>query len=244
MMDADSSTVIICWHTTLINPFAISFNMNLGEKAYRELYPDREEPRTISVKYSRAFSNYNANIRYSAKVIQFRLSYMWREVSEDIVLGLLQSLLVKMFKERTSTMYIELYDKFIKNLSTYAIKDTNDPTLEESFHRVNERYFGGFMEKPNLVWADANYRRLGSYEFATDTIRISSIFQEEKELMDYIMYHELLHKKLKFHSKEGRSFYHTRQFREMEHKFDNSRIEKDLEDFLRRKRMKDWFKWW
>lgn len=218
--------------------------MNIAERAFNELFPDRVESRPIIVKYSRAFSDYNANVKYSHNIIQFRLSYKWREVSDEIKIGLIQTLLLKLFKEKKNTVNIEFYDKFIKHLSTYAIKNMSDPILEESFKRVNEKYFNGFIEQPNLRWSDQNFRKLGSYEYATDTITISNIFEHEEELTDYIMYHECLHKKLKYYSKNGRSFHHTTKFREMEKQFENPNIEKKLNDFLRKLKMKNLFKFW
>ncbi|MEM4260331.1 MAG: hypothetical protein QXG00_03775 [Candidatus Woesearchaeota archaeon] len=218
--------------------------MNIAERALAELFPEKKEERTIIVKYSRAFSDYNANVKFSTSTIQFRLSYKWKEVSDEIKVGLIQMFLLKIYNEKKNTINIELYEKFIKHMSTYAVKNQSDPILEESFKRVNEKYFNGFIEQPNLKWSNQNFRKLGSYEYVTDTITISNIFEKEKELLDYIMYHECLHKKLKYYSKNGRSFHHTTLFREMEKKFDNPQIEKKLNEFLRKLRMRNLFKFW
>ncbi|MEK6876580.1 MAG: hypothetical protein AABX63_04155, partial [Nanoarchaeota archaeon] len=76
-------------------------------------------------------------------------------------------------------------------------------------------------EKPNLVWHNS-VRRLGSYEYGSDTISISRVLLEDSNLMDYVMYHEMLHKKFKFNSSNGRTCHHTKEFKEMERKFENS----------------------
>jgi hypothetical protein len=59
---------------------------------------------------------------------------------------------------------------------------------------------------------------------------------EECELIDFIMYHEMLHKKHGFGNFLKRS-YHNRQFRDDEKKFPNYRlIDKKLGELSRRKR--------
>lgn len=223
---------------------SFSVLMNLAERALRELFPDRHEPRKITVKYSRAFNPYNANVKYDRFGIEFRLSATWKEVSEEIVIGLLQSLFVKMYKKKKSTTAIQMYASFIKKLSVYSAPEHTDPVLEASFNRVNDTYFDGFMDRPNLVWGTASAYKLGSYEYATNTIMVSTLFKREEELLDYIMYHELLHKKLKYYEKNGRSFHHTSEFRKWEKKFGDPHIEEKLERFLKKHRFKNMFRLW
>jgi hypothetical protein len=43
-------------------------------------------------------------------------------------------------------------------------------------------------------------------------------------MMDYVMYHEMLHKKHKFSSKGSRIMHHTKEFRSSESAFPNSEI--------------------
>jgi hypothetical protein len=218
--------------------------MNVAEHALKELFPEHVERRVIILKYSKAFNNYNANVKYNLQKIEFRISHEWKDVDEDIVMGLLQMLFLKMFKQKKNTMYIDLYNSFIKKLSTYTRQDKDDPILDASFERVNTYYFDGFMDKPNLVWGTDSARKLGHFEYATNTIMISTLFKEEDELLDYIMYHELLHKKLKYSTTNGRSLHHSKKFKDKEAEFANKNIEKDLEHFLKRHRLRDVFRFW
>ena len=122
-----------------------------------------------------------------------------------------------------------------------------DPMLLESFDKVNEKYFSGFIELSNLKWGRDSIRKLGSYEYGSDTITISKIFMNaDKELLDCVMYHEMLHKKHKFHTKNGRSYHHTTEFSKQEKLFQNQKeIEKRINAFIRQHRRKrsflDWF---
>ena len=110
--------------------------------------------------------------------------------------------------------------------------------LEKSFDRVNERYFYNLLEKTNLKWGYPSLSKLGSYEYGTDTIMISKVLENtDKEILDYIMYHEMLHKKHKFTRKNNRNYHHTPEFRKKEKEFENSKlIEKKLRNLLTRKR--------
>ena len=210
---------------------------------------DLIQNRRVILNYSGHFSGYNANVKYTRTYITFNLSSSWRNVDEDIQSGLIESLAIRMFKIRgISTDKMKLYVSFMKGLSKYAKKYLYDPQLEESFNRVNEKFFSASMEKPNLVFATESFRKLGSYEYGTDTINISTIFKDlpkdesEQKFLDYVIYHELLHKKHTFNVKNGRHQAHTTAFRNDEKKFgmaDDVDMEKELNVWLRKKKSKN-----
>jgi hypothetical protein len=197
--------------------------MNIIHEAFKQLYPDKELKYNTSIKYSNKFKAYNSNVRITGNHLQFNLSKKWKEIDRNICIGLIQELLIKVFKESKKTLNIELYNSFIKKLHIAAPKTETHPILEDSFNRVNNKYFYGMIEKPNLKFGTYSRTKLGSYEYQTDTITISRIFENSpQELLDYIMYHELLHKKLKFYNQSGRSYHHTAEFKKRECEFENS----------------------
>lgn len=211
------------------------------KEAINELY--EEFPYSYSLKYSAKFKPYRANVRLRADNIQFNLSRKWKTVSKEIQIGLIQELLLKIMKNklkplRTNTQNIELYTIFMKKVHLTAPKTETNPILEESFNRVNEKYFYNLLEKTNLRWGYPSLSKLGSYEYGTDTIMISRILENaDKELLDYIMYHEMLHKKHKFTKRGSRNYHHTTEFKNKEKEFENSElIEKKLSSLLNRKR--------
>ena len=98
------------------------------------------------------------------------------------------------------------------------------------------------MEVPNLIWGKESTHKLGSYDYGTDTVTISTILKDDLELLDYVMHHEMLHKKHKFKSKYGRTHAHTKAFRDDEKKFPNQPIlERRLERLARRKKFLNFF---
>jgi hypothetical protein len=215
--------------------------VQLVQQAFRELYPDKEMP-GMELKYSRAFNGYNANVKYSRTLMRFNLSYAWKDVSEDIKIGLLQSLLNKIYKTSIKTINIELYEIFLKKVPSFTKKTESEPVLEESFKRMNEAYFAGMMLQPNLRFGGENFRTLGTYNYNEDTIMISQILMKDQNLMDYVMYHEMLHKKLRSEKRGKRTIHHSRHFRELERQYHDKDAEKKLQAFVRRERFRmSWF---
>ncbi len=206
--------------------------MNLLEQAHQEL--NLNTNKKLVLQYSGRFKGYNANIRMNQQEITINASKKWKGVSQDIQKGLMQELLTRLFKIKKQTIHMDLYHNFIKSMSKVAPKTQTHPILEQSFKRVNENFFNGMMEQPNLRTGNG-INRLGTYEYATDTITISKILMEDTELMDYIMYHELLHKKHQYTAKPGRQLHHSKKFKEDEKKFpDAELLEQELNRLVRK----------
>ncbi|MFP4656399.1 MAG: SprT-like domain-containing protein [Candidatus Woesearchaeota archaeon] len=216
--------------------------MDIIERAYRELFPDREFRYAVKVRFSAAFNDYNANIRFHQRknLIVVSLSKRWKEAPNDIRLGLVQELLLKMFGngDKRRTLEMDLYHLYMKNTHLIAEKNKIDEKLLESFKRVNSKYFDSEIEQTNLVWGRDSMRTLGRYEYGSDTIIISSIFKDAPDVfIDKVMHHEMLHKKHKFDVKNGRCTHHTSLFRREERNFENfENVEKEISDFIKRKK--------
>ncbi len=209
-------------------------------EAFQELYPEKELNYNISLKYSRKFKPYNANVKRYGNNLIFNLSRDWKKISKEIQIGLIQELMAKILHEKKSkTMNMELYNTFLKKIHIAIPKTKTDEILEESFNRVNDLYLNGMIDIPNLKWGSDSTSKLGSYEYGSDTITISTIFKNaEQKLLDYVMYHEMLHKKFKFESKNERTVHHSTEFRKMEAKFENrDLIEREISKLARKHRI-------
>jgi hypothetical protein len=95
--------------------------------------------------------------------------------------------------------------------------------LNEIFARVNTAYFGGLMPKPTLTWnRTLTARKFGHYQPGRDTIMMS-ITLDDPEVpafaLDFVMYHELLHKKHGSMTVNGRRLSHSPAFRAEERQF-------------------------
>lgn len=211
------------------------------KSAYEQLF---EKPCNYSTKltYSGKFSDYNANVRYNSKMIHMNLSREWEEHGEDLQIGIIQHLLAKMFKSKKRTWQMDVYEKFLQRVGDRKHITKVDETLKEYFDEINNKYFAGMLDNTNLCWGTESLGILGKYEYGSNTITISTIMKERPDLLAYVMYHEMLHKKLKFEHKGNRTFHHTKKFREEEAKFDLVNAEKELEKFIRSKKRK--FSFW
>lgn len=213
------------------------------EEAFILLYPEKSFTYIPSITYSGKFKDYNANVRLYGEILEFRLCKKWKHVAKEIQLGLIQELMLRLFNDTKDSLYVDLYNNFVRKLHVTIPKTKSDPVLAASFQRVNERYFLGLVEQPNLVWGHASKQKLGSYNFKSDTITISKVFLNLDPLfLDYVMYHEMLHKHHSYKAKGGRVRYHTAAFRRAEKAFQgHEEVEKALERKLRYLRMKQWF---
>jgi len=95
--------------------------------------------------------------------------------------------------------------------------------LDTVFERVNAAYFGGHLARPSLVWNQAlTHRKMAHYDYVTDTVMVSITLDAPTipdYVIDFVMYHELLHKALGTEIVNGRRRAHTPDFRSEERKF-------------------------
>jgi len=215
--------------------------MDLIIESYGRLFPDKLCPYDTQIEYNRRLSAFNANVKLRGNVISLNMNLQWKDIDEEIKIGLVQSLLLKILREKgekKQTMNINLYNNFIKNIPILTPKNVTDLVLEGVFLELNEKFFAGELEKPNLQWGQQAFRRLAHYNFHSDMITISETFREARpEILQYIMYHEMLHKKMAFTHREGRHSYHSPEFKYAEALFPgHEQIEKEIQQFVRKQK--------
>jgi hypothetical protein len=95
--------------------------------------------------------------------------------------------------------------------------------LEEVFEGLNERFFAGLMQRPNLTWSrSASRHSLGHFDAAHNTIVISKIFDRSDAppfAVEYILYHEMLHLRHPVQHRRSRRCVHSAAFRAEERRF-------------------------
>ena len=95
--------------------------------------------------------------------------------------------------------------------------------LEEIFHNLNRRFFQGQIPLLRLGWSRHNSRRiLGHYDSGHRTIIISRKLDSPsvpRYLVEYVVYHEMLHTRFPVERRGQRRLIHSRAFREAEKKF-------------------------
>ena len=211
--------------------------MNLIHESFRRLFPERQFAYETEMEYNRRLGDFNANINLHHNRITLHLNLQWKDIDDEIKIGLIQHLLLKIFKARAKTQNIQLYTNFIKNIPILTPKTKSDPALAEAFLRVNQQFFSNQIEMPNLAWGQDSSRKLACYNFHNDTITVSTLFRDSSpHILDYLMYHEMLHKHFQFNHTGSRHSYHSTEFREAERKYPYfETIDKEISKIIHRK---------
>lgn len=155
-----------------------------------------------------------------------RLHHMFRTADNGVV-GALFGYLKHRNRESSEVLseFIRLNNNLIRR-NPRRLK----PAIETSgrFHdlakyymSLNERYFGGKLDAA-ITWGNRarhrgyNHIRLGSYSFENALIRVHPALDRKwvpRYYVESIIYHEMLHADFGVRSKNGRSQYHTDEFR-------------------------------
>ena len=106
--------------------------------------------------------------------------------------------------------------------------------LDEMFATIDREYFSGKMLKPRLMWSGIlSHRKLGHYERTRDRVVLSQILDDRhipKYVVEFVLYHELLHKHHGFKWVNGRCLAHTPEFRRSAREFSHYQ---EAESFLK-----------
>lgn len=107
--------------------------------------------------------------------------------------------------------------------------------LDELFDKVNHEYFASSLVKPRLIWSQIKtYRKFGHYKPVRDRVMIAVTLDDARIsefVVEFVLYHELLHK---FHGAtwvNGRRMVHTPEFRRDERKF---KLYKEADEWLKK----------
>jgi hypothetical protein len=120
-----------------------------------------------------------------------------------------------------------------RNLSFRPVGASRD--LGEVFEYVNGCYFGGSVRQPDLAWTkESPSTRLGFYFEPLDILAINRVMDSERVpryVLEFVMFHELLHGVLEPGGTPMRRLHHTKEFREREREFP---MYSESEEWLRR----------
>ncbi|MEM0343199.1 MAG: hypothetical protein QXU73_02955 [Thermoplasmata archaeon] len=107
--------------------------------------------------------------------------------------------------------------------------------LKEVFHYVNTTYFGGGLPEPDFAWTNESAtRRFGFYSAPVNLLAVNSCLDSEsvpRYVLEFIVYHELLHHKQAGTGRPIKRVHHTREFKEQERRFTSFA---EAEQWLRR----------
>ena len=180
----------------------------------------------------------NHTIRIREAQIYVRIGDICREMPMVCHKGLAYILVGKLLRKKIPAGAREVYSAYVKSdavreraaaskrargrkVVTTSKGSVYD--LDEIFARVNAEYFGNEISKPVLTWsAKKTYRILGHHDATHETVAISrSLDSRDVPLyvVEYVLYHEMLHIYHPTKHVNGRRYNHTAAFKRDEQKF-------------------------
>lgn len=224
----------------------------LYEEAYRYFDPRREPP-PVEVRFY-PYVGINHTIRAREGRIYVRVGDICREMPLACHRGLAYILVGKLLRKRIPPGAREVYNAYIrsepireaaaesKRTRGTKVVTTSKGTvydLDELFGRLNDDYFGGAIERPTLTWSQRRtYRILGHHDAVHDHITISRSLDSmdvPRYVVEYVLYHEMLHIAHPTRHVNGRRYNHTAAFRRDERRFSHyAQAEKWIEQNVRR----------
>ena len=205
-------------------------------ECYRELRPRAPIP-PFRISFFR-FANVNNTIRLREGQALVRISDLLEAAPEPVLRSIAHILLAKLYRKPIEPGYATRYRRYVSSYEmtqrTHLVrqlrgrKQLNSPrghvwNLEEIFDELNLRFFFGLMGRPQMSWSrEVSRHLLGHYDPAHNTIIVSRIFDNPKLprfLVEYIVYHEMLHLKHPVKLRGSRRCVHPRAFQEDERLF-------------------------
>ena len=206
------------------------------EEAFQTFDRARETPE-IEVRFY-PYIGINHTIRVRHGKIFVRLAEICESMPLNEHRALAYILVAKLLRKKVPPAARDVYSNFIK---TQEIRDQATANkrakgrkiitsargeffdLDEIFEKLNAEYFRKSLPKPVLSWSSRKtYRILGHHDSAHETIIVSRSLDDKKVpefVVEYIVFHEMLHI---FHPtvhQNGRRYNHTPAFRRDERKF-------------------------
>lgn len=218
---------------------------------FRRLRPRTPLPE-IRVEF-RQFANVNSFIEWNEGGLEVRLSDLMASAPEPVQEALAWILLSKLFRRPVpaaqSYRYRRFWNRKDMSQALEAMRrergrkrmlppEGKTYNLIEIFENLNFRFFHGLMSRPEIGWsAKVSRSLLGHYDSAHHAIVISAFLDEPGtplEVLEYVLYHEMLHLRFPVERRGARRCVHTAEFRKAEDEFPEvDRVKRRLEELCR-----------
>jgi len=208
------------------------------------------KPRTaapaVRVEFCK-FANANSFIRWDEAGLQVRLADVLEGVPAQILEALANILISKLVRRPVPKIYAERYRRFLNRKemrrSLQLIKQmrgrkfVSGPQgehyhLDEIFEDLNARYFHGLMARPLLGWSRKPSRvMLGHYDPSHNAIILSKLLDRQsvpRHVVEYVLFHEMLHLRYPVEHRGARRCVHTREFKAAEKQFGRRKEAQEL----------------
>jgi hypothetical protein len=184
------------------------------------------------------FAGLRSTITVRGGALKVRVADVLEHASPLVLEALAEILLARVFRRRPSREARECYLAYTLRPAVRVEIDAargargtkrllpargRHHDLDEIFQSLNRRLFHGELAPARLGWSYQNARRiLGHYDSGHRTIMISRKLDGRdvpRHLVEYVVYHEMLHIRFPVERRGGRRVVHSREFREAEKRF-------------------------
>lgn len=184
------------------------------------------------------FAGLNHTIRIRKQKIYVRISDILIGAPPEVSRALAFILVARLFRQRVPGDHYNLYRNYsyqseVVRATDLARRDRGRKMfsggsggvydLDQIFRRLNRRYFGNSLAKPDLGWSERRTKRvLGHHDDVHDSIVISRSLDDAQipeYLVEFVLYHEMLHLKHPARMVNGRRIFHSAEFRDDEQRF-------------------------
>ena len=210
--------------------------LEIFQETYRELRPASSVPE-LKIEFF-AFANVNNTIRLRNGRLLVRLSDLLEGAPDAVLRAIAHILLAKMYRQPINRALAARYRKYVAShdivRKTHLVRQIRGRKklrpargyfydLDAVFETLNTRFFHGLMARPRMSWSQTRTRRiLGHYDPAHNAIIISRIFDHfavPTYVLEYIVYHEMLHLKHPVKLRGSRRCVHSAEFQAEEKLF-------------------------
>jgi hypothetical protein len=206
----------------------------------RKEYTDVTNGRTIAFKFANSSSLFSVNSRKDPITLNINICFMnaSTKVLDDIMKAIFR-------KDKKAQMRVKLnagkdaFSHILIELAAIAMPASSSQgqhhNLGHSFQRVNQSYFNGELVEPALLWnRNINTRRMGYWSPIRRAVVINILLDSAKVplyVLDFVMFHELLHSVLGSNAGKSKVYSHTAEFRQKERLFSHYQ---EAENFLKK----------
>jgi len=210
--------------------------LEIFRDAHSELRPGTDMP-PLSIQFF-PFAGLNNTIRLRHGRLQVRLSDVLEGAPQPVLRALAHMLLAKLYRKPVDSKQIARFHRHAHSHEiqhkAYLLRQVRGRKqrgaargavydLAELFADLNRRFFAGLLAQPQLTWSrDPARNRLGHFDPAHNTIVVSRVFDQPavpRYVVEYIVYHEMLHLKHPVRARGGRRLVHSAEFRAEERQF-------------------------
>lgn len=184
------------------------------------------------------YAGLSSTIRIRNGKTVIRLSDILEDAPDDVLAALIRILIAQLSRRKGTSADLQTYRDYMRTPEVEqrhkrvrlqrSRKPQHSPQgkyhhLQDSFERVNAGYFSPPIAMPTLRWSQKRSRfRLGYHDALHNQIVLSRWLDRKavpRYVLDYVMYHEMLHIAVPPQQVNQRRIVHSAEFRKREQEF-------------------------